>query len=489
MSRENSGKNSQNFSMNPNYDILDNKMKKIYIGFLCMLFVLGVFGFANALTVELSGDSLTLDAHQASVHEILEKIADYGVDVYIDPAIDFPVSASFENRKIRKGLASILKPYSFALTWKSAPGALEGMTVLSAVRVFEKGKPSAKKPIVSSNRLKILKNPADGSLFVKDELLLKLKPGVSIKILKKLLAKIGGSVIDGNRTSGIVKVRLPENTDVYSLAEAINETGIAGAEPNFAYPGVFPRKIANTSNENDPSRTPSLSRGEVPIAVLDSGLHDYPGLEKYVSASLDAFNPDHPITDSTGHGTQMAMIASGMVNPVGAPVNNTSRHPVVAVKSLDENGYTSNFKIMSSIDFAMEKGARIMSLSWGSDTESAFLEEALQAAESKGMIILGASGNEPTGKPHYPAAYSSVIGVGALSPDGQPWEKSNYGDFVKVYAPGYADLPVGHEGDPGTYAGTSIATAYTANVMAGFLEKNPGADKKQILEHLKKQAK
>jgi hypothetical protein len=97
------------------------------------------------------------------------------------------------------------------------------------------------------------------------------------------------------------------------------------------------------------------------------------------------------------------------------------------------------------------------------------------------MLILASAGNEPTGKPYYPAAYSSVIGVGALGPDGQRWEKSNYGEFVTLAAPGFATLPVGYEGDPGTYAGTSISTAYAANRMASYLSENPEASVEEIL--------
>ena len=126
-----------------------------------------------------------------------------------------------------------------------------------------------------------------------------------------------------------------------------------------------------------------------------------------------------------------------------------------------------------------------MSLSWGAETDSGFLGEAFEYARSKGMVILGSAGNEPTGKPVYPAAYSSVIGVGALSPEGKQWEKSNYGDFVTLAAPGFATLPVGYKGDPGTYAGTSISTAYAANVFAYYLSKHPEASIEEILGSLR----
>jgi thermitase len=76
--------------------------------------------------------------------------------------------------------------------------------------------------------------------------------------------------------------------------------------------------------------------------------------------------------------------------------------------------------------------------------------------------------------------------VGALAPDGKAWEKSNRGDFVDLYEPGFASLPVGYKGDPGIYAGTSISTAFTANLIASILAKNPKATKQEILDALRK---
>jgi subtilisin family serine protease len=125
-----------------------------------------------------------------------------------------------------------------------------------------------------------------------------------------------------------------------------------------------------------------------------------------------------------------------------------------------------------------------MSLSWGSETRSDFLENALNRASSKGLIVVASAGNEPTGKPVYPAAYPSVMGVGAMAPDGKAWENSNYGDFVMFYAPGFATMPVGYKGDPGMYAGTSISAAFVSNLVANVLSRNPGATKEEVIQTL-----
>ena len=67
---------------------------------------------------------------------------------------------------------------------------------------------------------------------------------------------------------------------------------------------------------------------------------------------------------------------------------------------------------------------------------------ALAVAASKGIISVAAAGNDPTGKPTYPAAYPSVLAVSAIQPDGAVWPQSNYGSFVDLSAPGFATLPV-----------------------------------------------
>jgi len=180
----------------------------------------------------------------------------------------------------------------------------------------------------------------------------------------------------------------------------------------------------------------------------------------------------------------MAFIASGVVKPFGAESDPEEQIPIIPIKIFDENGFTSNFAIMQGIDFALENRARVLSLSWGSNTESRFLEQNIEHARSKGLIIVASAGNEPTGKKVYPAAYSSVISVGALGPNGKQWVQSNYGDSVHFFTPGFAALPVGYKGTPGVYAGTSISAAYLSNIIANYLSENPAASFRETINYL-----
>jgi len=444
-------------------------MKKICL-LCCTLLAFFLWAWETAaLEVSMEGDRLSVHADQVHLQAILARIADLGVKVRIDAEINPVVSASFDDRDLQKGLASILKSTNHALLWKSVDGPLGSIQRLAEIQVFRPGKKRLMKPLVERSNLSIVKDPRSGALYVANEILLRLEPGMTPEAFMALLKQWGATVVDSYPPLALYKVRVPDGTDVPALAEQISRhPGLAKAEPNFAYP-IAPPYTSEQGAAPLHRRGESSGAGTAPIAILDSGLSPDAGLDDHVLASLDAFETAEPISDPLGHGTQMALVASGVVKPHGVSVEGDFDNPIIPIKAFDENGYTTNHAVMRSIDFALANGARVMSLSWGAETDSAFLGEAFRYAESKDMIILASAGNEPTGKAIYPAAYSSVIGVGALGPDGERWEKSNYGDFVTLAAPGFATLPVGYKGDPGTYAGTSISTAYVANMVANYL--------------------
>ena len=460
-------------------------MKRIILYVIIPLLTLLSVTGAIASDVSIHGDRLTLHADQVPLQSILQRLTDLGIKIRIDPQINPEITASFEDRDIRQGLGSILKPFDHVLIWKSIQGPAGPIPKLAEIQVFRPGKKERMRPLGPRTRFAIARNPKDGSFFVKNEMLLGLNPGMSLAEFKALLRQFGGTVVDSYAAIGLYKIRLPEGSDVTSLVEQITKhPKVAKAEPNFAY--LIPPPYGQTGSDIPPPGTSHFSGpgDTVPVAILDSGLSYNSGVEDFVLASFDALNPDESISDSLGHGTQMALIAAGVVKPSGVTSGAHTQSPIIPIRVFDDNGFTSNFTIMSSIEFALKHGARVISLSWGSETRSDFLETALNDARSKGLIVVASAGNEPTGKPVYPAAFPSVVGVGALAPDGKSWENSNYGDFVTLYAPGFAILPVGYKGDPGPYAGTSISAAYAANVIADYLFEHPEATTQEVLEAL-----
>ncbi len=461
-------------------------MKNLFITLTALVVLLAIPSDARPFVVKMSGDTLSVHAERVPLQDILHRLAELGIKVQISPRINPDVSTSFENRKIQRGLETITRPYSLALIWESPQVPTGGTVRLAEIQVYETGKRALIKPLEEGAVFTIVVDPKDGSLFVANEILLKPGPGMDLATFEALLRKIGGRVIGHHRVSGVYRIRLERQTDVPALARALSRhPGIADTEPNYAYRVASPYKNVTAVAMADVSAGTVDTTGGVTIAVLDTGLSQDSGLGDLVAASFNSLSPNQTISDSLGHGTQMALVASGAVQPYGTGADTGNRNAVIPIRVFDDNGFTSTFNIAQSVEFALRNGARVMSLSWGSETRSDVLEGVFDSAREKGLIITASAGNKPTGAPVYPAAYRSVIGVGALAPDGETWKESNFGSFVKVYAPGFANMPVGYKGDPGVYAGTSISTAYTANVIAQYLTQHPDASLAEIFDALK----
>ncbi len=453
---------------------------------LCLLWVV-FYSHASAYELTLNQNRITIHADQVKLHVLMNDLAKKtDIKVYIDPDLNPDISAHFENHDLQRGLESILNPLNHVLKWESAPTSSGTRVRLTAIHIFKSGNTDTITPPGKTSNLDIARNPEDGSLYVQGEILIRLKPDIDPEQVNKILKQLGGTLISENRTLGIYRIKVSDQAKIPALVRQIKGLpGIETAEPNYAYPIALPHRYVP-----DTETTPQLdfnppAEGAVPIAVLDSGLAPGAMPDGQLLASQDALNPDAIISDTLGHGTQMALIAAGAVTPFGVTKTNDSNNPVIAIRAFDDNGFTSSVALMNGIKFALANGARVMSLSWGSPTPSNFINDTLEYSASKGLIIVASAGNEPTGKPVYPAAYASVIGIGALAPSGRNWKNTNYGDFVDVYLPGFADMPVGYKADPGIYAGTSISAAFAANQTAAFLSKNPQAGKKEILEFMR----
>jgi hypothetical protein len=461
-----------------------NPIGKVSCFLLFCLLINPILAPAAPPVVQMDGDRLTLRARDHDLSEILGLLADQGIRIRIDPRINPKITASFHKRPIGPAMASLLKSVDYALIWKKDTSSATGEPRLWEIRIFFKGQEARIRALREKADLIVVKK-GDGDYHVKDILLLQLSPNITEVALAALLDRLGATIVDTYEPLGIVRLRLPHGSDVPSVADALaNTPGVQTAEPDYAYPleNGAPEAGGTWSASAPPSQPPSSDA--TLIAVMDSGLLSDYEASPFVQSTFDAVSPGADVGDQLGHGTQMALIAAGAVNPMGTGTNAPAGSPVVAIRAFDDNGFTSTYTLMRGIDYAIENGARVVSLSWGTEAPSPLLASAVGYAAAKGLVLVAAAGNAPTGHPVYPAAFGSVIGVGALNPNGDVWDQSNFGDFVAVSAPGLADLPVGYKGEPGIYAGTSIATAYTARRVAAILNRSPDADQAAILRIL-----
>jgi hypothetical protein len=430
-----------------------------------------------ATDLRLDGDRISLRAEDARLQDILGEFVRAGVSVRVEPGLDAVVNGALQDIPIREGLERLLEKYNYVLYWDVLEGPMGPLTRLAEIHVFRPGRHDKVIPFEPPGDLLVVVRIPGIPAHVKDELLLGMKPGVTPAQFSDLLASIGGTVVASLPDLGVYQIRLPKDTNAPAVAAGLSQDPrVAAVEPNYVYDVPPPARGTSPSGTIAARQAAAALDGAPALAIFDSGLQELDILKGAVAGSYDAVNPSRAIADPLGHGTQMALIATGAVTPGGAPVDERDEGvPVLAVRSFDEEGQASNFTLLRGIDYVVEQGGRVISMSWGTETDSEFLAHAIGYAQEKGVVVVASAGNEPNNQAVYPAAYGGVVAVTAMAADGTIWEQSNYGDWVTVAAPGTGEFPVGYEGPPGSYAGTSIASPYVARALALYLADHPDA--------------
>ncbi len=222
--------------------------------------------------------------------------------------------------------------------------------------------------------------------------------------------------------------------------------------------------------------------GSAKIAVLDTGVDaTHPDLVARVSTGK-SFVGGVAGVDPNGHGTALAGIAAANVNNLvgmaGVAYAGVSVTPVQVLRA-DGTGWDSD--VVAGVLWAADNGASVILMGFSSPSFSAAMQDAVNYAAGKGVVLVAATGNKGSTAPSYPAGLANVIGVAATDRSDALLPTSNTGSAV-VAAPGldiYATLPGAAYG---TRSGTSMAAAETAGLAALLVAsgKTAGAASAQI---------
>ena len=128
-------------------------------------------------------------------------------------------------------------------------------------------------------------------------------------------------------------------------------------------------------------------------------------------------------------------------------------------------GQCTIYDLLQGLDSAWDAEAHIVNLSL-SGPPNILLERGVARLEELGAVVVAAAGNEGTDRKRYPAAYPSVIGVGAVDRDGKAFSGSNRGSWVELVAPG-VDILSTVPGNAFAFGnGTSLAAAHVSGALA-----------------------
>ena len=230
-----------------------------------------------------------------------------------------------------------------------------------------------------------------------------------------------------------------------------------------------------------------IDASNVIIAIIDSGLDvNHPAFKGRIVGAWNAVTGTSDVTDVVGHGTHVAGIAAGAWGVdanAGGVASNAKIMPIKATNNA--RGAFKTGDIANAIRHAADNGAKVINLSLGGPLWMPSLQEAIKYAESKGVVVVAASGNNGKNKVSYPARFEESLSVGS-SKDGKRSKFSNGGDRLDVSAPGEKILSAVPGGQYGAKSGTSMSSPYVAGAAALVVAQHPDWTPAQVKEHLKR---
>jgi hypothetical protein len=194
------------------------------------------------------------------------------------------------------------------------------------------------------------------------------------------------------------------------------DTGLAGGTEN----GVV----------NGDGQRPALLNSAGAAARI-SGDADHPdGPIRLLNGQV--FTPDGYLNPVAGHGTFIA----GVIEQLAPGCTIRVEHVVEPL------GDGREFDIIQQIHKEAEARRTtghpdILSMSFGGPVweKAPALRGAIADAQLAGIVMVASAGNDGVSTRQYPAAYDTVVAVGAVGPEGPP-EWTNFGEWVDACAPG-----------------------------------------------------
>lgn len=279
---------------------------------------------------------------------------------------------------------------------------------------------------------------------------------------KGALASLGGSVTDQITENSFV-VNLPKANHEETTQALQNSGTVEHLEVD--YPATITADKIDWGIERilAPKVWSVTTGGNVRVAVLDTGVDDtHPDLAGTLVSKYNFINDTSTAVDGHGHGTHVAGTVLALQN--GSGMQGASYEAkVLAGKVLADDGVGYLSDVVEGINWAVAGGAKIVNLSLGTTYDSKLLEDTVNQAASRGVIVVAAAGNTG-GTMLYPAAYSSVLSVGATDSNNNLASFSARG--ATVVAPGVGITSTLPGNRYASWSGTSMAAPHVSAAAA-----------------------
>lgn len=446
-----------------------------------------------------------------------------------------------------------VRPIAHRLSRLTAAGALTLAAACSPEQSFTAPEGDAALMSAADAMAAVQAGPPE---FVAGELLVQFKEGITVTGRGRALGRVGGQVAEEiltgamqarGRRIGVSRIKVRGDLS-RAIAALQSDPDVVFAEPNWIY--------KHQASSNDPYFTNGSLWGmsangnafgsgaatawaagktgssSVYIGIIDEGyMYTHPDLAANAGKNPGEIAGNGTDDDSNGlvddvygwdfagnnssvfdgagddHGTHVA----GTIGAVGG--NGAGVAGVVwSVKLLNAKflgstgGTTANaIKAVDYFTNLKNKGVNIVATnnSWGGGGFSQALKDAIDRANTAGVLFVAAAGNSGTNNDataSYPSGYTSanIIAVASITSTGALSSFSQYGaTTVDIGAPGsgiWSTVPVqSRRNAPVTagyasYNGTSMATPHVSGAVALYASLNPTASAAQIKAAILNQA-
>ena len=219
----------------------------------------------------------------------------------------------------------------------------------------------------------------------------------------------------------------------------------------------------------------------VKVAILDTGIdakhESLIGMRISEISLLD----DDGSNLNLGHGSAIASVIAGQRNDFMGMAPSSE---ILSIRVLNENGEGDSFTVAKGIVTAVDQGADIINLSLGGFGSSSVMDNAIEYAKSKNVLLVSAVGNDGTQAVSYPASHNDVVAVTSVDANARVSSFSNFGPEVDISAPGVGIFTAWEDNEFVQSSGTSIATAFVTGALASELSRSPSLNKTEVLNAL-----
>ena len=235
-------------------------------------------------------------------------------------------------------------------------------------------------------------------------------------------------------------------------------------------------------------RKGATGRGVV-VAMIDTGV-DSSASEMFrdlSEASTDLVTNRRADTGDRKHGEQTASLLAGRLRSFGT-FGLAYDATLLSIRA-DRDGSCLTIcafdpaVLARAVDYAVEHGAQVIGMPVASHKPIPLIENALDRAVARGVIVVAAAGNDGSDQPVWPARYAadprfhdSMIVAGASTGRGRLAEWSNKAGVAKdryIAAPGERVVVDCGRRACSLVSGTSYSVSYTAGALALLLSRDP----------------